>query len=328
MLLRSLQGGRPIHVILLVAFALLFWLKYMIIPQPVQINFEPSPMPLFQLVSRLFEGKVILSRLTALVLLVINALMLARLNMRFILLKSRTYLPSCLCLLIVSSYSPLQQLNPAVFASICFVLAIEAVFGTFKKEGMAYEYFLASFLVSIGTLFYARGLYLMFIIWIALSLLRNVRWREWVLTIIGFLLPYAFLFSWYFMMDQEIIPRWKEILTNFLPDHDYRMQNRYYILFFVYLGLLILLASRKMIRNYQGLKIYIRKFYQLNFWIFVITLIVFLSFYSRSFELLYFSGIAMAYLLSYYFFNLRSKRTGEILFSILFAEYVMLVITS
>jgi len=328
MFLKFLQGGRPVQILVLLVFAVLFWLKYLILPQPVQMSFEASPMPLFQLVSRLLEGQEFLSKAIALSLLVINALLLSRLNMKFIVLKSRTYLPSFIFLLVASSFLPLQCLNPVVFTSIFMLFAIEAIFGTFKKEGLAYEYFLASFLVSMGSLFYARGAYLMIIIWIGLSLFRNIRYREWIFTIIGFMLPYLFLFSWYYLTGQELIPRWQEMIMNFLPDHDFSHFNRYYVLFYAFLTLLILLASRKMISNYQSLKIYVRKFYRLNFWIFAVTLIVYLSFYSRSVELVYFSGFAIAYILSYYFFNLRSKLTGEILFGLLFAGYVMLLITS
>lgn len=328
MFLKFLQGGRPVQILVLLVFAVLFWLKYLILPQPVQMSFEASPMPLFQLVSRLLEGQEFLSKAIALSLLVINALLLSRLNMKFIVLKSRTYLPSFIFLLVASSFLPLQCLNPVVFTSIFMLFAIEAIFGTFKKEGLAYEYFLASFLISMGSLFYARGAYLMIIIWIGLSLFRNIRYREWIFTIIGFMLPYLFLFSWYYLTGQELIPRWQEMIMNFLPDHDFSHFNRYYVLFYAFLTLLILLASRKMISNYQSLKIYVRKFYRLNFWIFAVTLIVYLSFYSRSVELVYFSGFAIAYILSYYFFNLRSKLTGEILFGLLFAGYVMLLITS
>lgn len=328
MFLKFLKVGRPVQFMLLLLFAVLFWLKYFIIPQPVQMSFEESPMPLFQLVSRLLEGKEFLSKAIALSLLVINALLLSRLNMKFIVLKSRTYLPSFIFLLVVSSFLPLQRLNPVVFASIFMLFAIEAILGTFKKEGLAYEYFLASFLISTGSLFYARGAYLMLIIWIGLSLFRNIRWREWIFTITGFLLPYLFLFSWYHLTGQELLPRWQGMIMNFLPDHDFSLFNRYYILFYAFLALLILLASRKMISNYQNLKIYVRKFYRLNFWIFAVTLIVYFSLYSRSVELIYFSGFAIAYILSYYFFNIRSRLTGEILFGLLFAGYVMLLITS
>ena len=328
MFLKLLKVGRPVQFMLLLLFAVLFWLKYFILPQPVQMSFEESPMPLFQLVSRLLEGKEFLSKAIALSLLVINALLLSRLNMKFIVLKSRTYLPSFIFLLVVSSFLPLQRLNPVVFASIFMLFAIEAILGTFKKEGLAYEYFLASFLISTGSLFYARGAYLMLIIWIGLSLFRNIRWREWIFTITGFLLPYLFLFSWYHLTGQELLPRWQGMIMNFLPDHDFSLFNRYYILFCAFLALLILLASQKMISNYQNLKIYVRKFYRLNFWIFAVTLIVYFSLYSRSVELIYFSGFAIAYILSYYFFNIRSRLTGEILFGLLFAGYVMLLITS
>jgi hypothetical protein len=292
------------------------------------MNFEAFPMPLYQLVSSMLEGQEFLSKIIALSLLVINALLLSRLNMKFIVLKSRTYLPAFIFLLVVSSYLPLQQLNPAVFASLCLLFAIEAILGTFKREGLAYEYFLASFLVSMGSLFYARGVFLMLIIWIGLSLFRNIRWREWIFTIMGFLIPYLFLFSWYYMTGQELYPRWQEMTMNFLPDHDFSHFSRYYILFYAYLALLILLASRKMISSYQGQKIYVRKFYRLNFWIFAVTLIIYFSLYSRSVEMFYFSGFAIAYILSFYFFNMRSKLNGEIMFGLLFAGYLMLLITS
>lgn len=328
MFLKFLQGDRPVQFIVLLVFAVLFWLKYFILPQPVQMNFEAFPMPLYQMVSSMLEGKVFLSKFLALSLLVINALLLSRLNMKFIVLKSRTYLPAFIFLLVVSSYLPLQQLNPAVFASLFMLFAIEAILGTFKREGLAYEYFLASFLISMGSLFYARGAFLMLIIWIGLSLFRNIRWREWVYTLIGFLIPYLFLFSWYYVTGQELYPRWQEMTMNFLPDHDFSHFNRYYILFYAYLALLILLASRKMIGSYQGLKIYVRKFYRLNFWIFAVTLIIYFSLYSRSVEMVYFNGFAIAYILSYYFFNLRSKLNGELLIGLLFAGYLMLLITS
>ena len=328
MFLRLLQGGRPLHFIMLLVFALLFWMKYFIVSQPVSMHFEETPMPLFKLASGLFQEGGFLSKLFALSLLVINSLLLSRLNVKFILLKRRTYLPSFIFLLVVSSYLPLQQLNPAVFASIFMIFAIEAMMGTFKKEGLAYEFFLASFLVSIGSLFYAKGVYLMFIVWIGLSLLRNIRWREWIFTIVGFLLPYLFLFSWFYLNGQELLPRWREIILNLIPDHDFSQFGRYYVLFYSFLAILILLASRKMIRNYQSLKIYVRKFFRLNFWIFAVTMIVFFSLYSRAVEMVYFSGFAIAYILSFYFFNLRSRLTGEILLGLFFAGYVMLLFTS
>ena len=82
-----------------------------------------------------------------------------------------------------------------------------------------------------------------------------------------------------------------------------------------------MLASRKMLSVFQQLKIYIRKFFRLNFWIFAFVLIVFLTIYSRAIEMIYFMAIPVSYILSYYFFNIRSKLAGEIIFGLLLAGY-------
>ena len=57
MFLKFLQGGRPVQFMVLLLFAVLFWLKYFILHQPVQMSFEASPMPLFQLFSSLLVSK-------------------------------------------------------------------------------------------------------------------------------------------------------------------------------------------------------------------------------------------------------------------------------
>ena len=112
-------------------------------------------------------------KLIALGLLVFIALWISRLNTKFMLLQHRTYLPAIIYIFLVSSYLPLQQLNPAVFAAVFLVLSIEIMFDTFKKEGLALEFFMAAFLVSIASLFYARSAFLMLVVWTGLSLLRT-----------------------------------------------------------------------------------------------------------------------------------------------------------
>ena len=102
--------------------------------------------------------------------------------------------------------------------------------------------------------------------------------------------------------------------------------NLYYLIFYAYLLLAVLVASRKMLISYQGLKIYIRKFFQLNFWIFAFVLATFLAIYSRDVEMIQFLAIPVAYILSYFFLNIRSRLAGEIIFNLLFAGYIMILI--
>jgi hypothetical protein len=185
---------------------------------------------------------------------------------------------------------------------------------------------MASFLIAIASLIYARSLILILVVWIGLAILRPVRWREWVFTILGFLTPYVLLFSWYYLSGQDLAENWEKIRFNFVHDREPYYINIYYLIFYGYLLLILLGASRKMIGSYQILKIYIRKFYQLNFWLFAFVLAFFLIIYSRAIEMIYFLAIPVSYVLSYYFLNIRSKLAGEIVFGLLVAGYALLLI--
>ena len=326
MFLRIFKSGQPALLFFIPVLSGLLWLKYFILSQPVNMAFEPNPMPFYHWISVLLENHQSLGKIITLVLLVFTALWLSRMNTKFIIIKERTYLPAVIYILVVSSYLPLQQLNPVVFAGVFLVLSIEIIFDTYKKEGLALEFFMAAFLVSMASLFYARAAFLMLVIWTGLSLFRTIHWREWAFTILGFITPYIFLFSWYYISGQDLAENWEKIRYNFVHDRDLTYLNNYYLIFFAYLLLVVLLASSKMLRDYQGLKIYIRKFFRLNFWIFVFIFSAFLIIYSRAIEMIYFLAVPAAYILTYYFFNMRSKLAGEIIFTLLLAGYGMLLI--
>ena len=326
MFLKLCKSGQPAVLLFIPVLTILIWLKYLILPQPVSIAFEPYPMPLYHWISSLLENQIFLRKIVTLVLLIFIALWLSMMNTKFILMEKRSYLPAIIYLLIASSYLPLQQLNPAVFASVFLVFSIEIILDSYKKEGLALEFFQAAFFISIGTLFYAKAAFLMFVVWVGLSLLRTFQWREWTFTILGFFTPYVFLFAWYYLSGQDMAENWEKIRYNFVHDRASGYLNLYYLLFYGYLLLVVVLASRKMIGTYQILKIYIRKFFRLNFWIFAFILAAFLVIYSRAIEMIYFLAVPVSYVLSYYFFNIRSKLAGEIIFALLFAGYIVILI--
>jgi hypothetical protein len=326
MLLRSFKSGQPVLLFFIPVLAGLIWLKYFIVPQPVSMVFEPNPMPLYSLILVLFEEQALIGKILTLCLVIFNALWISKMNTKYIILQQRTYLPAIIYLLLVSSYLPLQQLNPVVFASILLVFSIDIMFDAYKKEGLALEFFMAALFISLASMFYARAAFLMLVVWTGLILLRNIQWREWIFTLLGFATPYVFLFSWYYLSGQDLADNWEKIRFNFVHDRGTEYLNIYYIIFYAYLLLVVLIASRKMLGAYQGLKIYIRKFFQLNFWIFAFVLAVFLVIYSRAVEMIWFLAIPVTYILSYLFFNIRSRFAGEIIFGLLVAAYVMLLV--
>lgn len=326
MLLRIFKGAQPAHFVFVPVFAVILWLKYLIIPQPVAVAFEPNPMPLYSILSSWFGAYDLISKLFTLLLIIIISLWLSRLNTRFIILGSRTYLPTFLFLIIVSGFQPLQQMNPAVFACFFLVCSFEIMFETFKKEGLALKFFQAAFLVSLASLFYVRSAYFMLVVWTALIILRPFLWREWVFTLMGFILPYILLFSIYYLAGLSLQDNLVLIIENFMPERQTESFNLYYLLFYGVILLLIIAATLRMLKTNQRLKNYIRKFYRLNFWIFVLTLAVYLILYRASNEFIYFMAVPVSYILTHYLYNMRSRLAGEIIAGVLLSLYGLILL--
>jgi hypothetical protein len=326
MILRLFKGAQPALFAFVPVFAVLLWLKYLLIPQPEIIAFEPHPMPLYEAVASWLAEFKLVSNLLTLLLLIVIALWLSRLNTRFIIIGSRTYLHAFIFLITVSAYLPLQQFNPAIPACFFLVYCMESMFETFKKEKLAHQFFLAGFLVSVASLFYARSAYMLFIVWTGLGILRAFNWREWAFTVLGFIIPYVFLFSFYHLTGQNLQENWILIMENILPDRQMALPGQHTMIFYAYVLLLLVFAGTGMLRLNQGLKIYIRTFYSLNIWMLIITLLVWSLFYSRSIEFVYFLAVPVSYILTPFLFNLRSRLMGDILFGILISLYGLILI--
>jgi uncharacterized protein DUF6427 len=77
--------------------------------------------------------------------------------------------------------------------------------------------FNASFLIGIASFFYPQLILLFILVWISIIVHRVLSWRGILITLIGIVLPYAFLFVWYF--SQGVFPeKYISLLSSFNLD--------------------------------------------------------------------------------------------------------------
>jgi hypothetical protein len=315
MLLRLFKGNQPALIIIVPLFTGLLWIKTFIYTSDIKLNFDPSEMPLWHFINSYTAGLNIIRKIIALILLIANSLWLSRISTKFILVKIRTYLPALFYGFICSGMVFLQDLNPALFAVIFLIPAIEKMFSSYKEEELSYKYFEAALLISIGSMFYSRAALFMFVLWTALAILRTPNWREWTTSVIGFILPYIFLTLILYLLDKNIGEYYFNIASNFRISRDVNFFNLFSIINYSFLLFLVAIASFQMIRIYQGLKIYARIYYRIFFWMFILTLMFGIAFYNQSAELLYFLAIPISYILTFYFYSLKLDWLGEIMFT-------------
>jgi len=319
MILRFFKGSQPALLFVIPLAGIIIWLPSFL--SPPAVSPDPYPMPLYDLVDHIVSFHPLISLSAGLLFSVITAFLIARINTRFILIPSRTYLPCIIFLLIAGFYPQLRCFHPAVAAAFFIVLAAGKMFNAYKQEGLSYAFFESALLISIASLFYARASLYLILVWIGLYYLRSFLWREWVLSVVGFITPYIILAGVYYVAGIKIGDLWTTVTGSFHTYHHTVFLAYPYYIFLVFLLLMIIMASVRMFNMYQGLKVLIRQFSKVFFWLFLLSVLFLLLFFTGSPELIMIAGIAAAYVLSFYFFAIKSRIIGEILFLLLILSF-------
>ena len=318
MILKLFKGSQPAFLIVIPFFAVLLWTRSILFP--FEIPAHPGSMPLYDLVDDVVNSSRILSQSLALLFLILTALLLARINTKFILIPARTYLPAIIFLIIASAYPHLHYFHPLVPSVILLLLAVNRMFDAYKKEGLCYHFFDASILISLASMFYARmGAYIV-IVWLGLIVLRPFYWKEWAMSVVGFALPYIFLVAFKYYLGQDINLFLELVKDNFMLEQEPTYYKYPYYLFAGILAILIFLSSVRMMQINAGLKILVRQFSKVFFWLFLITVILSVLFV-ESVGLFTIVAVPAAYLISFYFFSTVSRLAGEIMFLLFLLAY-------
>lgn len=252
---------------------------------------------------------------------------MSRFNNKFFLLETQSYLPSVFFILLINAFIIPEDLVPALFGNLFILLAINKVFDTYRKDQNWLNYFDAGLLIALGSLFYIKLAYYILLVWISLMILRPFRSREWLVSLFGFLLPYIFVIS-YFYIFQDIFLYKIQLFVHNLFIFKYIINvTTPYILFFSLLIFLILLSSFLILFLFQKKKVSVRKFFQVFLWLFIITLVLFALSGFRDYKILIFAAMPLAYLFANYFISIKSTFWYEVLFTLFFASIVYIQIS-
>jgi len=321
MLLRIYKSTQPIVILLIIFTVAVLWIKPLFY-SPFAFAFDDNAMPFYETILRIlvFINIRILFPLISFILILVQSYLLIRINNKYRLIDSRTYLPSLFYLLMVSSINPLYIFGPVYFAGIFLLMAIERVLASHKQDIALSHFFDASLLISLGSLFYFHLIYFIFILWIALVLMRTIKWREWMVTIIGALVPYLFVFMVYFMVYNSPAHFFETIKSQYTKSTltGFKQLSTSYIIFVVYLLFLMIISSYHTFLVFQAKNISTRKYTSLLLWIFFISLIIYALVPGVSLEIFLIVSFSIPYQLSHYFIMTRFKKLASLLFMVLF----------
>ncbi len=121
------------------------------------------------------------------------------------------YLGAYIFILLSSMFQNFLFLSPALIANIFFLIEIDLLFSIYKKEKVSSQIFDLGFVISIASLFYFPAIAFLLFLFIGLLILRPFKIGEWLVLLIGAIVPYFLSFVYFMWFD--LLPEFFENIT-------------------------------------------------------------------------------------------------------------------
>ncbi len=201
MFVNIFKSNFQILIFILFIFGALIWIYSFFYPAELPIPKE-SELLYFPLYYFFLKLPSYVLTLLAFTLLFIQSLVLNNLIINFSLTEKNTFLPGLIYFVLMSIFPSFCTLNQVLIINLIVILCLNTLFNLYLKEETYAPVFNISFVFSsLSLLYLPASIYLIFL-WFVFIIYRLFKWREWVISIIGFLLPYLFVWFYFFWNDK------------------------------------------------------------------------------------------------------------------------------
>jgi hypothetical protein len=257
-----------------------------------------------------------------LTLLVLQAATWNRIVNKHGLLKQAGYFPFFFMAILLSCRPSLIGIYPAPVSSLFLVLAIHKIISSYKNEKALSEIFDAGLFIGIASLFYIPSTLFIVLLWIGLITVRTINLREWVCTIIGFSLPFVFMFTYNLVFYPGY--SWFGKITGEFTYHKVHISFSWeQITIMVILCLIALGSLWFFVNRLTDNVVKTQKFWALMLWFILIAVGSVLICPVKDSRTLSVFVIPGSFILSAYFLKTRAKFLPEILFLSLLAGVIV-----
>lgn len=248
------------------------------------------------------------------------------LYLNFILLKhevlpKNTWIFAPIYVLLMCLIPQFLTFNPLLVSVSLIVWAFDKILKTYKSNNALALTFDIGLLIGLASLIYFPTILMCLLFAVGVLLLKPFAWRDWLVFALGLLLPFYFLFTYYFITDQ-----WD--LIAFQSNHFQQTLNWQQLIpkdFGITVGLiftLLLLSLLSLISNFNKSVIKVRNTRQVTLSTGIIAVLMLLV--SKQYTPYQFTVLCMplAFLFTFYFINTKRNWIGESFFWLLLANLV------
>ncbi len=140
--------------------------------------------------------------IVAMVLLLLQGFYLNVLVAEHRLASEITLFPGLFYVYACSFLPEFHYLSPLLLANTFYIIVLGEIYSTYKRIDCAGSIFNIGFWSAVGALFYPAYVFLLLFGFVSLNILRAFRTRERLMMVVGFIVPFFLLGTWYFWIDK------------------------------------------------------------------------------------------------------------------------------
>lgn len=319
MLLRFFRGAGPGEVLIIIFIAAGVWANAFINPHiSGSYSYDINPMPLYSLLKQVIGENELYGVIFSFVLVMLMSFLIVNFNTSQFFINERTFLPGAIYILFTGLFPDYQLLNPVLPASVFLMIAVRRIMDGYRKPGTAFNFFDASLLIGVGSLFYFNLVWFALLVIIGIAILRTGNVKELIISIIGLITPPLITVGIYYSIGKDISLLPKDLYYNLFSGVGEHFFSTISIIGLILLGMIVLISLIYLLSVINSKKIKSRKTFTELIWVLVISIIIYLVVPSASFELIWLAGIPVSYILAHYFIFTKKKLLPEIFFAALF----------
>lgn len=322
MVLKIIRSNHPFNFLLTVLLGTVFWSASLVNPRQYPFYEGEEHNILFHPIYNLVGNHAM--PVVSLILVLVLGMFIQQINSRYPIIRERNKLPALLFVIMAGGLTSLHTLHPVYFAGILLAAAIYRLFSIFDNEKPHSASFDSGFLLGLGSLFYLNTLLLVPAFIISVGILsKNIRWKIFVIQLLGILLPFMFVFSLGALTD-SLVEIFRVFERNITTSNTHIATNIFLQACLGLLTVLTVIGCIVIMIQYNTRKISSRKYLSVFFLILISSVAGIIIVPSVSQEMFIITFIPLSYLLSALLSDLKNRFLGGLIFMLLLSTVIFL----
>ena len=201
------------------------------------------------LMEQVFIPNTLVSSIFSFIFSILNAVLLSQINTKFTLIRTRTFLPFFIFLLIMGTWDVTHVLNGSNFGLTLFALSLFLFFEMSRNLNAVEQSFMGSLLIGVSSLIIFPFVFLIPICWIGFVMFQSFSLRTFLASLIGILNPWILYLAFRYYLNSDF-----DIVQYFSAFFAFKLAIPVFSLpIMIYIGMLILILFLVLIGLYSNL---------------------------------------------------------------------------